>query len=160
MRIIRILILVFFISSCNKALLINKKDIIYYQKGYITFYYDHWTEGIFFPWNDTIDNNFLSQNHLNGFKLDRDDLNYFRELAVAKTIQQPNSRNDKIEFIDDSIKLLPVEISYYWGDVWKLRKQKSQQVNIKYTFQGKEINLLYTIYDNRHILWIHPLKRG
>jgi len=142
--------------SCDKALLVSKKNIIYHQTGYMVFYYDHWAEAFFFPWKNSDDNDFLRHNHLNGFRLD-EELNYYRDHATTKVISQGSYPDGRIA--NDSLKIIPVEISYYWGDRWKLRNIKQQQVNIKYNVQDKNVDLMYTIYDDRYLLTISPIRK-
>lgn len=123
----------------------------------MVFYYDQWAEAFFFPWKNLNDSDFLSHNHLDGFRLDARDLNYYRDNATTKIINQGSYPDGTTA--QDSLKIIPVEVSYYWGDRWKLKNIKQQQVNIKYSFQNKNIDLLYTIYNDRYMLSMAPIKK-
>jgi hypothetical protein len=154
---VKFIIFLSLFSSCDKALLVSKKNIIYQQNGYMVFYYDHWAEAFFFPWENINDNDFLKHSHVDGFRLDENKLDYYKDNATTKVINHGSYPDGKIA--EDSIKIIPVEINYYWGDHWKLRNIKQQQVNIKYSFQDNQVDLLYTIYNDRYILSISPIKK-
>lgn len=155
-------LLIFFLFSClffscNRAFFVRNNDIIFHKKGYILFYYDQWAEAFFFPWKNTNDDNFLRNNHLTGFRLNGEDLSYYKNEATTKFVYQSLYPDGKL--VRDSIKMIPVEINYYWGDNWKLRKIKQQQVNIKYILDDRQYDLFYTIYNDRHLLSISTIKR-
>ena len=143
--------------SCTSKLLVHKENIIYHKKGYLAFYYQRW-EAFFFPWKDTVDNTFLKSSHLNGYKIDQYDVKYLKEMAKANIVQQSIFQNGKSILVSDSIKLLPVTISYYWGDKWNTSRNMSEKINIKYVYQGMQFDLFYKLYDERYILSIKPLK--
>ncbi|MGO4291591.1 hypothetical protein [Chitinophaga sp. RAB17] len=163
MKIYLISCLLFFCMSCNRALLVPQKDVIRNQKGYIVFYYQG-EEALFFPWKDTIDNKFLAKNHSDGYKLNNgeEDLEYLKELAIDQTITKNILQNGQSIQVDESIKLIPVNIRYFWGEGWRLKKitKNWQEVNIKYTFLNKDIDLIYKIYHDRQIMSITPTRKS
>jgi hypothetical protein len=163
MKICLISCLLIFCMSCNRALLVPQKDVIRNQKGYIVFYYQG-EEALFFPWRDTIDSKFLGKNHSDGYKLNNgeEDLEYLKELAIDQTITKNVLRNGQSIQVDEMVKLIPVNIRYFWGEGWRLKKIKAkrQEVNIKYTFLNKDIDLTYKIYHDRQIMSITPTRES
>ncbi|MGN7819566.1 hypothetical protein ACTJJB_05515 [Chitinophaga sp. 22536] len=157
------IIFLFALMSCNRALLVPQKDVIRNQKGYIVFYYEN-EEALFFPWADTIDVRFLARNHMDGYRIDRSikDLQYIKELAIGQKITKNILQDDHSIQVEEVVKLLPVNIKFFWGEGWKLRKatKNGQKVNIKYTFSNKDVDLIYKIYDDRQILSIVPVRES
>ena len=154
--------LLFFCLSCNHTIFVHKKDVIHNQKGYILFYYEK-EEALFFPSKDTIDSKFLSQNHVDGYKFwsGEKDLEYLKKLAINQTVVQNVLQNGQSIQVDEPIKLIPVNVQYYWGDGWNLNKTKGQQkINIKYEYANKDKDLFYRIYDHRYIMSITPIRKS
>ncbi|SHN43639.1 hypothetical protein SAMN05216311_1167 [Chitinophaga sp. CF418] len=60
--------LLFFIS-CNQTLFVPKGNIIHNQRGYLVFYYSK-NEALFFPSASTVNVEFVTRNHLNGYSLE------------------------------------------------------------------------------------------
>jgi hypothetical protein len=71
-------------------------------------------------------------------------------------------QNNQSIQVDEPVKLIPVDMTYFWGDGWRLQKfnRKAQRVNIRYTFRGREIELIYRIYDSRQIMSIVPARKS
>ncbi|MFX1706523.1 hypothetical protein PV783_21320 [Chitinophaga sp. CC14] len=161
MKIYLILSFFFFCMSCNMALFVPQKDVIRNQKGYIVFYYQG-EEALFFPWKDTVDNQFLGRNHLDGYKINNGerDLEYLKELAIDQIVTKNVLQNGKAIQVDETVKLIPVNIRYFWGEGWQLKKikGKEQKVNIKYTFLNRDVDLIYRIYNDRQIMSITPTR--
>jgi len=136
---------------------VNKKDVIYNQKGYILFYYKQ-EEALFFPYRDTVDAKFLSRSHLDGYRIGNNerDLDYLRRLAISQTVVQNVLENGKSIQVDESVKLLPVSVRYYWGDNSALKLQRAiDNMNvIRFEYSKKEVELSYRIYDHRHVMSI------
>lgn len=155
--------LLFFCLSCNHAIFVHKKDIIHKQKGYILFYYDE-QEALFFPSTDTIDNKFLSENHIDGYRIgsSEKDLEYLKKLAINQKVVQSVLQNGQSIQVDEELKLIPVNMQYYWGDNLKLRLQKviDNKNNIKLQYAGKEIDFYYRLYDHRYIMSITPIRKS
>lgn len=154
--------LLFFCLSCNHAIFVHKKDVIHNQKGYILFYYEK-EEALFFPSKDTIDSEFLSQSHLSGYRIEsgEKDLVYLKKLAINHTVVQNVLQNGQSIQVDEPIKLIPVNVQYYWGDGWRFRKLKQQQkVNVKYQYDNKDVELLYKLYDDIYIMSITPTRQS
>lgn len=155
--------LLFFCLSCNHAIFVHKKDVIHNQKGYILFYYDE-QEAFFFPSTDTIDNKFLSQNHIDGYRIgsSEKDLDYLKKLAINQTVVQNVLQNEQSIQVNKEIKLIPVNVQYYWGDNLKLRLQKAidNKNNIKFQNAEKEIDFYYRLYDHRYIMSITPIRKS
>ncbi|MBC9911295.1 hypothetical protein [Chitinophaga varians] len=156
-----VLILLCIFTSCNKTLLVPQGNIIRYQKGYILFYYPS-EEALFFPWRDTIDQQFISHHHLNGYKLreSEKELEYIKDhLAGQQTITQYVLQNGQSTAVAEVVKLIPVNIKYTWGDAWKSRAKKGQKITIRYYFRDKDVELRYKLYDDRQIMSIIPATR-
>lgn len=154
-------LLVLFLS-CNHAIFVHKKDVIHNQKGYIVFYYEK-EEALFFPSKDTVDNEFLSQNHISGYKIwtGEKDLEYLKQLAINQTVGKNVLDKGQSIQVDEQIKIIPVNVQYYWGDGWNLNKTKRQQkINIKYEYAKKEREFFYRIYDHRYIMSITPTRKS
>ena len=155
--------LLFFCLSCNHAIFVHKKDVIHNQKGYILFYYDE-QEALFFPSADTIDSRFLSQTHIDGYTIgsSEKDLEYLKKLAINQVVVQNVLQNGQSMQVDGKIKLIPVNVQYYWGDNLKLRLQKAidNRNNIKFVNAGKEIDFYYRLYDHRYIMSIIPTRKS
>ncbi len=154
--------LLFFCLSCNHAIFVHKKDVIHNQKGYILFYYEN-EEALFFPSKDTIDSKFLSQNHIDGYRISstEKDLEYLRKLAINQTVVQNVLQNGQSIQVDEQIKLIPVNVQYYWGDGWRFSKvRKQQKINVKYQYNNKDIELLYKLYDDIYIMSITPTRKS
>ncbi|NML37465.1 hypothetical protein HHL17_09700 [Chitinophaga sp. G-6-1-13] len=157
------IILLFALMSCNKALLVPQKDVIRNQKGYIVFYYEN-EEALFFPWTDTVDARFLSRDHVNGYRIDKNvkQLEYIKELAIDQRITKNVLQSGHSIQVDEIVKLLPVNVKFYWGEGWRLRKitRNGKKVNIKYMFSNKDIELTYNVYDDRQIMSIVPVRES
>ena len=148
--------------SCNYSIFVHKKDIVHNQKGYIVFYYEK-EEALFFPSKDTVDNEFLNQNHMDGYKMwsGEKDLEYLKQLAINQIVVQNVLNNGQSIQVDEQIKLIPVNVQYYWGDGWNLNKTNGQQkINIKYEYAKKEREFFYKIYDHRYIMSITPTRKS
>jgi len=161
MKMYLILGLAFLFMSCNWAFLVPQKDVIRNQKGYIAFYYQN-EEALFFPWKDTIDSKFLERNHSDGYKINNGvkDLEYLKELAINQTVTKNVLQNGRSIQVDELVKLIPVNIRYFLGEGWQLKKRNWQEVNIKYTFLNRDIDLTYRIYDDRQIMSIIPTRES
>jgi len=153
----------FFCLSCNHTMFIHKKNVIHNQKGYILFYYEN-EEALFFPYKDTIDSKFLNQNHLDGYRIGsgEKDLEYLKNLAIKQAVVQNVLQNGQSIQVDERLKLIPVNIQYYWGDNLKLRLQKTidNKNNIKFQYAEKEVDFYYRLYDHRYIMSITPLRKS
>lgn len=157
------LCIILFCLSCNRVMFVDKKDVIYNQRGYLLFHYPD-EEALFFPCKDTIDSKFLGHPHLNGYKItgSEGDLAYLRKLAASQTVVRNVLQDGRSIQVDEPLKLVPVNVKYYWGDNAALKLQKTiDNMNvIRFEYQGKEIELSYRIYDHRRIMSITPVRRS
>lgn len=64
--------------------------------------------------------------------------------------------------IEESVRLLPVSVKYYWGDnsALKLQKAIDNKNTIRFEYSDKEVELSYRIYDHRRIMSITPVRKG
>ena len=152
-----------FCLSCSRVVFVNKKDVIYNQNGYILFYYEQ-EEALFFPFKDTIDAKFLGRSHLDGYKItgNERDLAYLKKLARSQTVVQNVLQNGGSIQVDESVKLLPVFVKYYWGENFALKLQKAidNMNTIRFEYSNKDVELSYRIYDHRRIMSITPAKES
>lgn len=152
-----------FCLSCNRVMFVNKKDVIYNQKGYILFYYEQ-EEALFFPFRDTVDAKFLGRSHLDGYKItgNERDLAYLKRLATSQTVVQNVLQNGRSIQVDESVKLLPVCVKYYWGENFALKLQKTidNMNTIRFEYSNKDVELSYRIYDHRRIMSITPAREN
>lgn len=151
----------FALTACNSALLVHKGNVVYNQPGYIVFYYPD-QEALFFPWKDTLDERFLQVNHKNGFRLDRDikDLVYLGNLATKNIVLKDIIQDGRSLQVDDTMRIIPVKIRYYWGDSWRPNRKinNDQKTTIRYSYLKNNVELKYRIYDNRRILLISVVR--
>lgn len=142
---------------------VNKKNVIHNQRGYVLFYYKD-EEALFFSCKDTVDGSFLSQSHFNGYKIggSEEDLAYLKRLATSQTVVQNVIQDGRSIQVDESFKLIPVNVMYYWGDnsALKLQKAMNNMNTIRFEYSGKDIELSYRIYDHRRIMSITPVRQN
>lgn len=60
------------------------------------------------------------------------------------------------------MRVIPVNIRFYWGDNYKSRKVTSgdQMVTIRYFYDNQNLKLIYRLYDNRIIMSITPVRHS
>ena len=158
-----LLILLLSFQSCKYAIIVPKKNIIFNQKGYLLFCYDQ-SEALFFNWKDTLDRDFLLNDHLNGYRIGdgEKDLDYLKKLSATDSVTYSFLHNEGYREVNTNIKLIPVNVQYYWGDNSKLRLQKEldNKVSIKFEYKKEKVNLSYTLYDHRIIMSITPVRKS
>ena len=106
----------------------------------------------------------LNQTHLDGYRIGsgEKDLGYLKNLAINQTVVQNVLQNGQSMQVDEELKLIPVNVQYYWGDKLKLRLQKTidNKNNIKLQNAEKEIDFYYRLYDHRYIMSITPIRKS
>ncbi|ACU61679.1 hypothetical protein [Chitinophaga pinensis] len=149
--------------SCNRVMFVEKKDLINSHKGYLIFYYES-EEALFFPSKDSVDSEFLSKSHKDGYRIasSENDLVYLRKLAVSQAIVKNILQNGRSIQVPDSVKLIPVKVKYYWGEKSALKLQKAidGSNSIRFEYSNKEIKLSYRIYDYRRVMSIDLIRRS
>lgn len=158
-----LLLCILLLSSCGYVMFVDKSRVIYNQSGYIVFYYEQ-EEAWFFPCNDTVDNHFLRESHLDGYRIraGEKDLQYLTLLALNQTAVHNVLQNGKSIQVNEPLKLIPVNIRYYWDEKSALKLQKVTRKSniIRFEYASKEIELIYRICDHRSIMSITPRRES
>ena len=137
-------ILIITLMSCNYKLFVNERYVVQSERGYLVF---RDGETTFYPTRDTIDAKFLSDYYKRtGYKID-----YATDWLDSLSINYSNT------YIVENAKfsLIPVEITYYLGDVWQ---QKSERNSIEYKWDSKTFTLHFKQHDWRRILMIAVVR--
>lgn len=140
------------LAACNHKFLVDKRKIVNSTNGYLSFFKG---EVVFYPWHDTIDNEFLSNPHKTGFKVKERDIDWLDSIAnrypIIVSKETPSSQ------LADTISIIPVNMQYYLGDAWT---KKSENISLYYYWNGVSYVFSYRLYDYRNILRITPVRKS
>jgi hypothetical protein len=146
-----IIIFLLTLASCNYKLLVDKRKVVNTESGYLTFFKN---EVVFYPWRDSIDFDFLSKSHNNGFKVNERNIDWLDSISarypIIVSIETPMMQ------LPDTISIIPVKIQYYLGDFWD---KDSERISLYYYWNGVRYVLSYKLYDYRSILRITAMRR-
>jgi len=138
---------IYFLGSCNYKF-VNKRYIVKDIKGYLVF--NNNNDVVFFPYEDTVDMNFLSDNHKKkGFRVEFD--TYWLD-----SISTDYSNLLYIEN-DNRFSIIPAEIRCYLGTGWQTEDEYSA---ISYKLNNRTFELPYRLHDWRYIIEIHLLRKS
>lgn len=143
---ILILIILFFLTSCNYRL-VNKRHVVQDTKGYLVF---REGEVIFFPFKDTIDAHFLADKTKDrGYRIGFD----------TYWLDSLSTDYSNLLYIENDTKfsIIPVEIRYYLGSGWQKEDEYS---SIGYKWKNETFELPYRLHDWRSILEVHLLRKS
>lgn len=143
--IIAILLFPIFIASCNYRFIVDKRDIIQNQAGYLVF---RKGEVTFYPTNDTIDADFLSNKHKQeGYQLEYD-TDWLGNLSTDYS---------KLRVAENASKfsIIPVEVTYYLSRMWRPISDKNE---FSYKWNNNIHTLRFETADYRQILGISLVR--
>ncbi|SHN43645.1 hypothetical protein SAMN05216311_1168 [Chitinophaga sp. CF418] len=82
-------------------------------------------------------------------------------IADSITVLQSVKRDNETPTVENVVRLLPVNIMYYWGDNYRSKKPASddERITIRYFWGDKNFKLLYRLYDSRTIMSITPVRK-
>lgn len=148
--------------ACNYKLFVHKKKIVQEQNGYLVFYYsDTYQDIAFFPSKDTVDKRFLSQSHVNDYRIwdenVRNEIMYLKERAFNYAFQRTNYKSETAISVD-TLYLIPVTVRYYLGDLLYFNQHGPQHSSILYEFDKKGHELRYNVDDYRNVLLVSVLR--
>lgn len=144
-RLIQLLIILF-LPSCSHEIMVNKRYVVKDEIGYLVFTQD---EVIFYPFNDTIDVNFLgAKNHKEGYRVGFR-TQWLDSMSVDYSAITKRSYPKKFSMV-------PVQVRYYLGEMWGKSSTKN---SFSYLWNDQEKTLHYEIDDWRQILSISVLRQ-
>lgn len=147
-----ITIFLLLLTACNYKLLVDKKRIVNSQNGYLTFFKG---EAVFYPWQDSIDYDFLKMSHKNGFKVKETNIDWLDSIANRYPIHV--SKEAPVMQLPDTISIIPVNMQYYLGNSWS---KESEKINLYYYWDDVRQVLSYKLYDYRYIVRITAIRKN
>lgn len=136
--------------GCNFKLFVSKNKVVESIDGYLMFLRD---DIIFFPTADTVNEVFLTNSHVNGFKIDSYETDWLKNLSQKYDIEIGRDSLTAVE----SISIIPVSLRYYLGDVWQ---KNSDKIDFEFRFSQQKHRMTYKVYDFRNILLISTQRKS